>query len=266
VLVQDWIPGQAGTILVVAWTLGIEAAFYVLVPVVAWAVRRRRPTAGPAALAAGVVGASALSMLLSGFSGAGGATTSQLVNANIPGTLVYFAPGVLLAIAETMPRARRLLVTSPRRRAALTLAALAGWVLIPAAQAPFGDPLRGWIGASLVVAWTGAALLAARGIGEVRTPALRGARAVGVWSYGVYLWHWPVVQLLASGGVVFAGGRAEPLQLATAVLAAALTLPLAALSWRYIEAPCLDRVAALVRRGRPLEPAASEERLQAPAA
>jgi hypothetical protein len=44
-LVHNEVPGDAGNLLPVAWTLGIEASFYVAVPLVAIAVRRRWTTA-----------------------------------------------------------------------------------------------------------------------------------------------------------------------------------------------------------------------------
>jgi len=52
-------------------------------------------------------------------------------------------------------------------------------------------------------------------------------------SYGIYLWHFPVIQTLVSLGVF---------QLApwpTALLAALLVVGIAWASWRWVEAPAL---------------------------
>jgi lysophospholipase L1-like esterase len=69
-------------------------------------------------------------------------------------------------------------------------------------------------------------------------------RWVGVRSYGIYLWHWPIIVLTspAEGGV-------SP---TTAALQVAATLAVAALSWRYIEEPVRrGALARLWRRARP---------------
>lgn len=62
-----------------------------------------------------------------------------------------------------------------------------------------------------------------------RLPALRG---LGDWSYGTYLWGFPVQQALISFGVLH-----DPLTLFACALAP--TLLLAALSWHWIERPAL---------------------------
>jgi peptidoglycan/LPS O-acetylase OafA/YrhL len=59
----------------------------------------------------------------------------------------------------------------------------------------------------------------------------RPLRWIGVRSYGIYLWHFPVIVLTTPGGV--ANGE-EPLREA---LQAAAILAIAALSWRYVEEP-----------------------------
>jgi peptidoglycan/LPS O-acetylase OafA/YrhL len=59
----------------------------------------------------------------------------------------------------------------------------------------------------------------------------RPLRWVGVRSYGIYLWHFPVIVLTTPGGV--ANGQ-EPLREALQVAA---IFAIAALSWRYVEEP-----------------------------
>jgi peptidoglycan/LPS O-acetylase OafA/YrhL len=84
------------------------------------------------------------------------------------------------------------------------------------------------------------------------TPALRW---IGVRSYGIYLWHWPVMMLTRPGIDVPWRG--------TGVILAqiALTLVLAALSYRYVEAPV--RSGAAQRRVRAwLDAHTPQERLR----
>jgi peptidoglycan/LPS O-acetylase OafA/YrhL len=72
---------------------------------------------------------------------------------------------------------------------------------------------------------------------------------VGRRSYAIYLWHWPLIVLLATGATIPEGTRA--------VLVVGLSLGLAALSWTYVERPvqrlgllgCAKRFAQHLRSG-----------------
>ena len=74
-------------------------------------------------------------------------------------------------------------------------------------------------------------------------------RWTGVRSYGIYLWQWPVIVLI--------NPHHGSLGVLRAVIAVAITLAIASLSWRYVEDPI--RQGALgrlwkhlqARRGRP---------------
>jgi peptidoglycan/LPS O-acetylase OafA/YrhL len=57
-------------------------------------------------------------------------------------------------------------------------------------------------------------------------------RWIGVRSYGIYLWHFPVIVLTTAVGA--AGGPVSPFR---AVALVALTVGVAAVSWRYVEDP-----------------------------
>jgi peptidoglycan/LPS O-acetylase OafA/YrhL len=75
----------------------------------------------------------------------------------------------------------------------------------------------------------------------------RPLRWVGVRSYGIYLWHFPIIVLTTPGGV---GNGAEPLR---ELLQAVAIFGAAALSWRYVEEPvrhgALGRLWRRVRSG-----------------
>lgn len=72
-------------------------------------------------------------------------------------------------------------------------------------------------------------------------------RWIGVRSYGIYLWHYPVIVLTAAVGT--AGGPVSPLR---AVADITGTVVAAALSWRFIESP--------IRRGARLRWVAAPEK------
>jgi peptidoglycan/LPS O-acetylase OafA/YrhL len=57
-------------------------------------------------------------------------------------------------------------------------------------------------------------------------------RWVGVRSYGIYLWHYPIIVLTAAAGTV-----GTPVSAVRAVVLVAATVVIAALSWRFVEEP-----------------------------
>jgi peptidoglycan/LPS O-acetylase OafA/YrhL len=67
------------------------------------------------------------------------------------------------------------------------------------------------------------------------------------YSYGVYIYHWPIMQMLRS-----ASEPLDPFELF--VLTALVVLPVAALSWHFIEAPSMAAIKIFLRPSRVLEP------------
>jgi hypothetical protein len=71
----------------------------------------------------------------------------------------------------------------------------------------------------------------------------RPLRWVGIRSYGIYLWHWPVIAL---GAALASPGTTSPWLWIAEI---GVTIALAAASWRYVETPILrDGLRATVRR------------------
>src|SRR5206468_2086427 len=121
----------------------------------------------------------------------------------------------------------------------LGVAALVGTVLLFRQMQEFNPTL--YRGGDLAAAFCFVVLLAAvahprTGIGEALGVA--PLRWVGERSYGIYLWHWPIIVLVA-------GVNARP-SVGVVVAEAALVLTAAALSYKFVEQPI--RTGSLQRR------------------
>lgn len=212
-----------------------EAGFYVVMPIIVVAVSRYRPLHLPILLALVPVGWLSLMELYHGL----GVFT--------PFTwLDQFAWGMVAAT-----------VVARGARAPGWVAALAAaggiWVLLDAPrhlESPYGWPQANLTAAAFaaIVAW-----LATTGL---RMP--RVSVWVGTVSYGVYLWHYPLLAVLA-GGWFWALPDAVELPL---VLLGSVGLGWA--SWRLIEKPALARRQQLTAWLRGLRRPAGRHVVEAP--
>ena len=214
------------------WSLAIEEQFYIvwpllLVPGLVLVGRKRLPML----VIAGIAASAALMWIL--------------YNPNADPSRVYYGTdtraflllmGILLALV--WPWIERLRQAVPLLEL-LGVSALVGTVLLFLRMQDFNPTL--FRGGDLAAAFCFVVLVAAvahpkTGIGEALGVA--PLRWVGERSYGIYLWHWPIVVLVA-------GVNARP-SVGIVAAEAALVLAVAALSYQFVEQPI--RTGSLQRR------------------
>lgn len=271
-LVHDLVPGEATALYPVAWTLGIEALFYLTVPAAAaFAARRLRGRpARPRTIVLVLCAVWALSALFAAgagqvfpisdlgsfradpFAGSGSVLLGMLVQVSLPATLCLFCPGMLVAVAEhqlsrgTAPRLYR-------RLAAGGGLCLAGAVLLWVVATDVNVAAGPWRATThdvsanlhdqLIAVACGLALVGALHRDRWLRRPLALLAPIGVVSYGLYLWQEVIALGLELRGryLVVDAGHLGWL-VASAILVAA-TLPLAAASWFCVERPLMRLVA-----------------------
>lgn len=233
-MIQNWWPGAADKLNGPSWTLAIEASFYLVLPLLGLATIRwlRTPRRQLAACAALVVVSLAANAWVSAFG-------PHAWHRTFPAMLYAFAFG--MAIAVPLARAIR-----PGPLARLGLVALGTTLVVVDAFAH--EPLRvpGYLTWGDLPAAAGFAAIVFAVAAAEHSPLLSAApvRWVGERSYGLYLWHAPIIFLLAGTGLL---PHATPV---AAVVVIALALVIAALSWRFVELPILNRARRLSGESR----------------
>ena len=214
------------------WSLAVEEQFYVFYPLaLALLMRWGRRT-----MIVAIAATSLLSLALAVWA------TPQM-----PAASFYLLPtrawelgfGALVALGVAP---RRMHQTAREMLSAIALLA----ILVPMV---FYDANTTFPGLAAVPPVLGATLLIMIGAtGSSTLHRLLGARAivsVGLISYSLYLWHWPVL-------AYFRVAVADPhLPVALAILAVGLSSAMAYLSWRYVERPFRVRPGAMCRRDGP---------------
>ncbi|MGD9571465.1 MAG: acyltransferase family protein [Thermoleophilia bacterium] len=211
------------------WSLAVEEQFYLLWPPIMAAciavLGRRRLLIG---VLAGILASTVAAAVL----WAPGTDPSRIyygTDTRAAGLLAGVALAFLWPAARLARAARR---SAPPALDGIGLAALALLLLLLGTVGEMGRFL--YQGGFLVTAIVSAVLLAV-----VCHPASRLGRAlawaplvwIGVRSYGIYLWHWPVLMLTRPGrDVPFDGPALVALQLG-------LTVALAWASYRWVETP-----------------------------
>jgi hypothetical protein len=208
------------------WSLAVEEQFYFLFPLLLLGVRRFLPKR----LKATLLLLSAASFVASVI----GVHSSPAAAFFLPQTRAWeFLTGVLVAL-EIVPVASSKLLRN--------LASLAGLLLIGYA-AVYTDSAR-FPGAAAISPCLGAALVIYAGIGGSSAAgdllSTRPAVFIGLISYSLYLWHWPL--LLMNDYEYFPGVHLSKTRVLVVILA------ISALSWRFIEQPFRSGPLTLGRR------------------
>jgi peptidoglycan/LPS O-acetylase OafA/YrhL len=212
------------------WSLAIEEQFYLVWPLIVWSIIVRLTTRR-ARVTCALIGAavSALAMAL------------QYTPGGDPSVVYYgtdtHASALLIGAALALACPLRTLATIPAAHSRrLDMGGVVGLVTLAWAAGHFSgdDPVVYPVG--LLVAALGAAALVAAAAADGVIAAITSwppLRWIGVRSYGIYLWHWPVIAL----SVALLGSAASSPWLWLAETG--VTVAVAAASWRFIETPIM---------------------------
>jgi peptidoglycan/LPS O-acetylase OafA/YrhL len=214
------------------WSLAVEEQFYLVWPALVYLAARPRVTSSCRLLA--TVAAVILVSLLAAAIQVYRDPTAAFYLSHLRAW--ELAIGAAVAVLPSLPAARALRESA----AALGLGLVAYGIFGLTEHVPFPglNALPPTLGAALLI-WSGAGDATLIGRALSWRPAVR----LGLISYSLYLWHWPIIVFYKR-----LTSDAAPAPMAALGLAA-LSIVLATLSWRFVERPFRSR-SGLVRTRR----------------
>jgi peptidoglycan/LPS O-acetylase OafA/YrhL len=249
---QNYSPDTLLKLNAATWTLAVEVAFYLLLPVIGVLALRLRTPRAQAGVLLGLV-AAGLAWNLADYLSGWGARAAHAP----PSFLPYFACGMLVALAVEWARTRDFAL-SGRQSALLGLGAAAlllgngFWHSRDHAVDSFTMEVFADLGAAIGFAAVIASIVLGTGAG-LRWLAWRPLAWVGTITYGVYLWHIPLIVFLRGNGLLPGGALSAFVALPAAIACGAA-------SWYLVEKPLMSRAARLRRSAPSAEPVATGAR------
>jgi peptidoglycan/LPS O-acetylase OafA/YrhL len=256
-LLQDYRPSTLIIGIGPAWSLAVEAVFYLALPVMVLAVARLARRAkdrrgrvllllGPPLLllAVGLTGKAMAAYAFPADPTAGwGNNWHSVIERSFWAQADLFTFGMLLAVLHTEVADGRVVLPAHWRRIAVSLALL---IFLPCAWTMHHAELSYLLqntGEALAIALAFSAIVLPdpnrtqplRAVRVLESPALVG---IGLASYSLFLWHQPVTIWLRDHGLTVGGWGGLLVNLA---MVAAVAGGLSALTYRFVEVPALRR-------------------------
>jgi peptidoglycan/LPS O-acetylase OafA/YrhL len=219
------------------WTLAIEASFYLALPAFGAIALRLAPTRSRQALLP--LALIAIGLAWNTFTGVGWPYDKLL-----PTALSYFGAGMLAAVLlqgrAVTDRAARILLLG-----GVALVLLDGVLHVGVIRGPVSGIVSGTLRDTLAAVGFAAILIGVAGGTSHRLFGARPMVAAGAISYGIYLWHLPLMLALRSVGLL-------PLALLPALLVVLpVAIGVAALSWFAVERPAIRWAHSTTKRPEP---------------
>jgi peptidoglycan/LPS O-acetylase OafA/YrhL len=202
------------------WSLAVEEQFYILFPLFLLLIRRFFPVN----LRTGIIGLALLSLSIS----AVGAFRDPTTTFYLPHTRAWeLLLGTILAM-EVLPPIRNALVNNLASAVGLGMIIYAIFAFSAATPFPGLAALVPCVGTGLVIhaGRDGRTL-------TNRVLSLSPLVFVGLISYSLYLWHWPLIFFQRNDSILFAGFSSSTGK----VLLFAASMILATVSWWFVERP-----------------------------
>jgi len=226
------------------WSLSVEEQFYMVWPfVIVGCNTPKRILRTCAALTIAALGYRALIFMPGGL-------PDSWAYASLPGRMDSLAFGAAAAVLIRGPLQRRLVQAAP----ILCVAAIITLATICAARGTVthSDPLMLTLGlTALGIGSTGLVILAASGGYVSSLLSVRALRLVGKYSYGLYLYHFPLSILLSPQRRYFVSATHSMIigSILFTLVALGVNLMVAAASFRFIESPILSLKSKFGYRG-----------------